>query len=257
MIFTFHISCEDVIDIDLNDAEPRIVIEAKLYDKFIPATVILSYSTEFFGAPEFNTVSDAEVYIIDNLGDSVLIPESEKKGFYTKDFFGDTGKIYTLRVKVDDKIYTAQSEMIPPMKFDSVVAVFEEPIFHFDTAGYIVNCYITNKAQQEDFARISVLGNSLQSKELYLINDFYTDGNQIEFRLYREKYNAGDTVITQLYTMDENVYRYLYTFAEIAGETFHDTSTPYNPETNINNGALGYFGAFSTDFNLLIIPPQK
>ena len=54
IVSLYTISCEDVIDIELNSVEPRIVIEAKLYDKFFPASVIITKTTDFFDTISFN-----------------------------------------------------------------------------------------------------------------------------------------------------------------------------------------------------------
>lgn len=63
------ISCEDVIELDLNNAAPRLVIDAALElqeDGFTEATVLLTRSSAFY-QEEILFVDDASVIVTDLL----------------------------------------------------------------------------------------------------------------------------------------------------------------------------------------------
>ncbi len=246
-------SCEDVIEVELNNTEPRIVIEAKLYDQFQPATVILTKTSDFFDTLTFNTISNAEVKISDNEGNIISIPETDSAGVYQENFFGEIGKTYTLTVKTEGQIYTATSVMQPALKIDSLSAIYRTNPLPYQDVGYEIKCFIKDSANFSQYAKLDIYKNQKRSSEIYLFEDTYTDGNNFEYKFYNETFQVGDTAFVLISSCDQDVYEYLYTYAEITSENFHDTGTPYNPTSNISNNALGYFGAFSLSGDFLVV----
>ncbi len=246
-------SCEDVIDVKLNNVEPRIVIEAKLYDQFQPASVIISKTSDFFDTLTYNTVSGAEIYITDNEGNKVQIPETDSAGLYQKQFFGQIGKTYTLTVKTGGKTYTATAEMMPPVKVDSLTAEYRANPLPYQETGFEISCRLIDSVNFNQYAKLDIYKNRQASYEIYIFEDTYTDGNNFEYKFFNETFQVGDTATVIVSSCDRNVYEYLYTFAEIVSENFHDTGTPYNPTSNISGDALGYFGVFSLSGAFMII----
>lgn len=246
-------SCEDVIDVKLNNTEARIVIEAKLYDQFRPATVIITKTSDFFDTLTFNTVSDAEVKISENNGNTIVIPETDSAGIYQENFFGEIGKTYTLTVNIDGNSYSATAEMKPPVKIDSIYVKYRLNPLPYQENGYDIYCKIKDSVNFNQYAKFDIYKNQKQSREIYLFEDTYTDGNDFEYKFYNETFQTGDTAGILISSCDSQVYEYLYTFAEITSDAFHDSGTPYNPTSNISNNALGYFGVFSLSVAFLIV----
>ncbi|NOZ35299.1 MAG: DUF4249 domain-containing protein [Chlorobi bacterium] len=246
-------SCEDVIDIKLNNIEPQIVIEATLYNQLQPATVIITKTTDFFDTLTLNTVSGAEVLISDNKGNTVSLAETDSAGVYQANYFGETGKTYTLTVKTEGEIYTAHAEMKPPIKIDSLAAKFRTNPLPFQEQGYGIMCYLNDSINYKEYAKLEIYKNQRRSHEIYLFEDTYTDGNQYEYKFYNETFQVGDTAVVLVLSCDKDVYEYLYTYAEITSDTFRDSGTPYNPTSNITNGALGYFGVFYLTGSMIIV----
>jgi len=246
-------SCEDVIEVQLNNTEPRIVIEAKLYDQFQSATVILTKTSDFFDTLTLNTVSGADIEISDNEGNTVTIPETDSAGVYQKNFFGEIGKTYTLTVKTEGETYTATSEMKPALMIDSLSAIYRTNPLPYQDIGYEIICFIKDSVNLNQYAKLDIYKNQRKSFEIYLFEDTYTDGNNFEYKFFNETFQAGDTAFVLISSCDQTVYEYLYTYAEISSENFHDTGTPYNPTSNFSNNALGYFGAFSLNGDFLIV----
>jgi len=245
-------ACEDVIEMDLNNVEPKIVIEAKLYNQILPASVIITETTDFFGELEIKLISNANVTISDDLGNSVALLESEN-GFYSADFFGDTGRVYTLDVIVGEEKYSGSAKMLTPLIMDSVNYEYSIPDFPFQEEGFQVTSFITNSIETSDYGMFTMYKNNDKINSFYLYDDTFTNGHQTDYLFYNHHFEQNDTVVVQLSTCDKGVYDYLYTLSNIVGETFRDTGTPYNPNTNLDNGALGYFGVFSVDVKYLIL----
>jgi hypothetical protein len=56
----------------------------------------------------------------------------------------------------------------------------------------------------------------------------------------------------QLISLDSAVYEYYKTFTELVN-TNPGSAAPANPNSNLSNGALGYFSAWSSDTMSVII----
>ncbi len=255
LLFQFiFLACEDVIEIDLNTVKPKLVIEARLYDQFFPATVILTKTNDFFDTLAFNTVSDAEIYMQDNMGNSVqLIENDSTPGLYQADYFGVPGRLYTLTVKSEGETYTSNAEMKPSLTIDSVKAIYHTDAIPYFQEGYELRCYISDTPGVNEYCMLNIYKNFEKSYQIYLYEDSYTEGLSFEYRFYADNFMLGDTAIVEMLTVDRSVYDYLYTYAEIASDYFQDSGTPYNPTSNISNGALGFFGVFSLTGALIII----
>ncbi len=252
----FLSSCEDVIEVDLNNTDPQIVIEAKLYDRFQPATVIITKTSDFFDTLTYRTVSGAEITIADNEGNIVNIPETDSVGIYSADFFGKQNKTYTLTVKAEGKTYTASAKMKTPTEIDSMFFKYRDNPLPYQDEGYELTCILKDSANYPEYAKLDVYKNQKRSTEIYLFEDTYSDGNNFEYIFYNDTFQENDTASVLVSSCDKDVYKYLYTYAEITSDFFHDTGTPYNPTSNISGGALGYFGVFSVSGSFIILNPE-
>jgi hypothetical protein len=83
----------------------------------------------------------------------------------------------------------------------------------------------------------------------YLYNDNITDGREIVIDNFDVWYNNQDHVIVDLLTLNKSTYEFFKTMDMIEDndnsglvDTFIPVTT-YNPNTNLTNGALGYFHA--------------
>ena len=67
--------CQKVINVDLNEAAPRIVIEGLITDEPGPYAVSLTKSGSYFNQPVLATVSGATVTITDDAGTTDSLKE--------------------------------------------------------------------------------------------------------------------------------------------------------------------------------------
>jgi len=70
------------------------------------------------------------------------------------------------------------------------------------------------------------------------------------------RFYLGDTVTVKAYAVDRDVYIYFETLNDVFSSNPIMSSTPYNPHSNISNGALGVFSAMSSDSKTTIIMPE-
>lgn len=108
MIF---VSCEDVIDVDLANAEPQTVIDAWLTDEAgVRQTIVVSETQPYFDSIQAPGIVGAEVYI--PVQDMELKFEDMGNGKYTwtpagNQKLSDYGNTLVLTIKVNDVTYTS------------------------------------------------------------------------------------------------------------------------------------------------------
>ncbi len=68
------------------------------------------------------------------------------------------------------------------------------------------------------------------------------------------EFNNGDTVTVYLQSIDEGVYEYFRTLKQLEGGGHGGSTSPANPRSNIDNGALGYFSAYAIKEKSIVIP---
>ncbi|MCD4691932.1 MAG: DUF4249 family protein, partial [Calditrichales bacterium] len=118
-------SCEDVVEIDLNTADPQIVIDAVVTDQPGPYIVKISKTGDFYQPSVFPVVSGALVEISDNAGHSEILEETDPGIYRTDSLQGTPGRNYTLKVIAEGKEYAAASSMPNAIQSDSLSDVYQ------------------------------------------------------------------------------------------------------------------------------------
>ena len=254
----FISGCEKVIDVDLNEASPALVIQGNLSSDQKVAEVRLTMTTSYFDTLSPAKVSGAKVSLEDDKGRKIVLPDT-LKGVYAA--FGldpvyDTK--YRLTVETKDNSFQAESVLNPPVIIDSVTWEYDEGSSFFD-AGYYLKIWFFDPASIQNYYRIQVYRNGLLKRsmdDLIVFNDRYVDGNKVEISLFNDPYYLNDTVLVQLISLDKNAYDYFATLGELINNN-PGSAAPSNPNTNFSNGALGYFSAWSSDTLEVIIREKK
>jgi hypothetical protein len=212
-------SCEKVVNVDLNNAEPKLVIEG-LVNNASAAKVTISRSVPFSNSNSFPVVTGAAVSISDNAGNT-----------------------YT----VAGKIYTASSTMPPQVDFEDL---FQDTVF-FSKKTTIATAVFTDPAGFGNYYHFIETVNGKRGKVIFLVDDQFQDGGIIFNELVDEdlKLKVGDVVQVEMQTVDSVVFRYLRGLQDLQ---FNNT-VPANPDTNIGNGALGFFSAHTSQTKTLVI----
>lgn len=117
-------SCQDVIDIDTDDAPQLLVVDAWLNNKSAPQTIRLTLTEPYFSNTLAGGVSNATVNVTDGNGE-VITFEEKGDGNYTwtptaGENLGEVGTVFTLNIDWGGKNYTASSLMNPVPPVDSI-----------------------------------------------------------------------------------------------------------------------------------------
>ena len=246
--------CEKVIDVDLNEASPEIVIEANLSDYTNNAELKLTKTGSYFGETPIEKITDATVLIENEFGETFNLDEIEDGFYRTEDVVFKSGVTYNLSVSVETEKYESSSKLNQVVLIDSLKYYFDEGFVFLD-AGYIVKIYFNDPPDENNYYRIKVFENDTlrnNTEDLFVFDDRLIDGQSLEVNMRGVIFDLGDTVSIQLVSLDEGAYEYLKTFQELINVNA-GSAAPANPTSNITNGALGYFSAWSADEKTVII----
>ena len=249
-------ACEKIILVDLNEANPQIVIEATISDESIPCQVLISKTGSYFGQTDIEKVSGAIVTITDQRGRVFQVPEVEPGLYQSPRPMPSAGQTYHLTVSYENQTFEASSQMNAPVKIQHINCSYQNGL-GFIESGYLLSCIINDPEQHENYYRIRVVpaGTNNRDRETtyYAFSDEFFNGKQVELMLRRKLYQAGDTLQVELLCIDRPVYVYFETLSKIVGESAARSAAPGNPVSNLSNGALGYFSAYSIDSRLIIV----
>ena len=113
-------SCQKIVNIDLNSASPKIVIEAVIDNGHGPYKVKLSKTGSYFDTPVLPPVTGARVIISDNLGRVDTLTDNSDGTYFTHRIRGAPGLTYHLSVLAENVEYTASSSMMHAVDIDSI-----------------------------------------------------------------------------------------------------------------------------------------
>ena len=253
-------SCEKVINVDLNQAGPQMVIEGNITDQSGPYTVLLSRSGNYFEPSlYFPPVSNALVVISDDLGNRDTLREVASGKYQSSTLQGAAGRTYALAVTAEGNGYTATSSMPRKVTIDSMYAV--RRVQSDGDRGYDVYVLFRDPPELGNYYRLNLRVNvalapdSIDGRRYRLYSDKLTNGNQAAFRMrIRRTVSVGDTVTVDLLSIDKATYDYYRTLNAILTSDRSPTSlSPANPNTNLTGGSLGYFSAYTVDTKNIIL----
>ena len=257
LLFPFLYACERLIDVDLNDATPAIVIEGSLTGHPDFARVKITKTSSYFDNSKSPTVAGANVVIESENGDSYLLSEVED-GVYTSDKVAlQVNSSYKLTVETEGEKYFAESTLLPPVYLDSLAYFYEDSYVFFDD-GYVLQTFFTDPANIENYYRFRIFVNGemlINTGNFYVFNDRFTDGKRLEVDIRNVNIVPTDTVVVQLLSIDKAAFDFYTTFEDLMFNN-PGSAAPANPITNFNNGALGYFSAWTSSSRSIIIQKE-
>ena len=250
-------SCTKVIDLNLNDAEKKYVIEATITNQPGGCKVLISRSKNFDDDNQFQGISGAIVTIADNTGNSTFLTEMSSGIYEAPALVATAGTTYNMQVRIDTTAFTATAKMPKQVSFDTLF-VSDEILFggHWKLANIEFN---DPPGKGDGYLLIQKM-NGVKTKQIYVFNDDLTDGNHQTIKLYlrpgtedEDKIKTGDTLQVDMMCIEPAIYKYWYS-ADQSATGSNQSASPSNPVTNISGGALGYFSAQTTDTKTIIVP---
>lgn len=253
-------SCTEVIDIELDSTYTRPVIFGQLTTDTTAHRITISSTGDYFKNSPPQGISGVDVEIFDGSNYHALTESETEKGVYLTqpNFYGEVGKTYTLIVSNLDLLgdgvvssHSASSTILPLGDVDSIRVVYREL-----WQGWEVQGFAKDPAETRDFYKFLIyINNELQTDSLHnysivddtFFNGEYTNGVTITFFSDRRgMVSEGDTITVGFSGITEDYFRFLSEAQEASWRSAPLFSgPPANPRTNLTNGAIGYFAAYS------------
>ena len=256
LLFTvslFSVACEKVIELELNEAEQRIVVEAVLKDSPGNNYILLSKTSAVYTDQTFDKISGADVRVKDMNGNEFVFPEDPGiPGRYHNPIFAVLPENdYALTIVAEGETITSTCHSFAKPVIDSLV-YYPSPfsVVTGDTV-YMVDYYSVDNVNEVNHYRVRIWINGEEIREfLYIGNDDFINGVSYNAPFFGADAEPGDHILVELITLDKANYTYLYTMQ--SNES--NSTAPANPTSNLEGNAIGYFGAFSTDTMTIVIP---
>lgn len=252
IIAVLFVGCEKVIDLKLKNSEPKLVIESIFTDSLQIQTVTISQTINFDTKNQTKPVIGANVTISDSQNILANFVENSP-GLYqtTIPIKGEPGKKYNLSVTVNNQNYVAASIMPQPVKLDSIR---QNEIFIFGKKTKFLKIHYQDPIGLGNYFNNRVFVNNTKIKEYFVEFDRFNDGKQVANSIFLPEpvLVTGDKIKIEMFTIDVNVYKYLFALTQISGNGGPPTA-PANPISNFSNSALGYFSASTLSIDSIII----
>jgi hypothetical protein len=259
------VSCVEIIDIELDSTYTRLVVYGTVTTDSLHHQVKLTTTSDYFfnEAPPPVTGADVTITFEDT---TVQMLESEfTPGIYQPNqaFRGRKGVVYNLditNVDIDEdgnyEIYSATAKMPEIAKADSITLQrFITPFF----SGNQVALWSPDPPERNFYNYKLLINGNLLNRRLseYTVqpddffNDNYVRGLPVGFLNDDEENELvlpGDTVTLEINSISEQYYNFIVEAqSEIFGNNPLFSGPPANVSSNIENGAVGIFTAYSID----------
>ncbi len=249
-IFSLYFSCEDVIDVNLNEAEPRLVIEASInWLKNTPGneqSIKLSLSAPFFdeSVPPAN---GATIQITDNNNNTFNFIEEGNTGIYKNtNFIPVIDEDYYLTITYNGEVYTATETLKSVVPIDYVEQINDGG---FSGEDIEIKTYFTDPANIDNYYFFQYTSDIPVIPTLDVLDDEFIDGNQIFAYYTEEDLESGDEVIMRHFGISEQYYEFMVILlqqgSDQGGGPFETQPATVRGNcintTNADNYPFGYF----------------
>ncbi len=262
-------NCTERIELELDSTYTRLVVEGYVTSDTTIHWVRLSETSDYFYNEKAPAVTGARVSLDDGINTHQLQESDTLPGWYytSPDYHGVPGRTYTLRIEDVDidkdgepEDYSASSRMNPVNTLDSIKLEWWDTFF----TGYQVRLWAWDSPEPDWYAFKIRKNGVLLTDTLYemivqsdeFFNGNYTYGIPSQF-LSTDKpdevVEVGDTITFEINGITEEYYLYVI---EAQSQVFTQTplfsGPPANIRTNFDNGAIGFFTAYSVNYSSTI-----
>lgn len=240
-------SCQEVIDLELNEADPKIVIEGEIVNKNTIHRIRISESLNYYDTGRMNPVSDAEIRLLDENNNVIsgFIYNPQDSNYQTYDSLRlEIGAEYKIQIEINDELLEAKGKLLENATLDSIYYLSDkemqalgQPVFG---EGYFL--FVDGRLNNEgvEYFKLDVIVNdTLRNSRGALSNSILTSeffGKEFQALPVPGSFEEADTVDLELYTLNEDVYQY---YVEFINLLFNDggvfSPPPVNPDSNIKN----------------------
>lgn len=241
-------SCEKVVDINLNDSNPQLVIEATIVSDGTPCNVRITKTVNFDATNNFPTVDNALVSLNDDAGNTENLQLTSSGLYKSSVMTGVEGRKYTLSVNVDGKNYIAISTLPIKTNLDSL---WVDSLSFFGSTTYTVTPQYKDSFGVKNTYRFKLFVNGMVDKTIFVDDDEFNDGRTVSRPYFGDiEIETGDTLRWQMMCIDKAIYRYFFSLLTVQDGS---SGAPANPVSNFSGGCLGYFSAHTLQEKMITV----
>lgn len=210
IVVNLFTSCLDVVEVDLEEATPRLVFDAsiKWQNGELPneQQIQISRTRNFFDDEEI-WVSDAVLQITDEDNNLFTFEETSPGQYSTSDFLAEIGKSYQLDIQLEGKSYRANESIVNRTFIDTII--------QGDDGGFTggekeVVIYFNDNADEENYYLTRFKTDFLAFPEIDLQSDEFNNGNQMSASFSSEDLESGDVVEIEFYSISKAYHDFLF-----------------------------------------------
>nr|WP_294785086.1 DUF4249 domain-containing protein [uncultured Flavobacterium sp.] len=252
----FFTACEDVVDVDLDTAPPKLVIEAAINwqkgstgkQQVIKLTTTTGYFDDLIPI-----VTGAVVYVKNSKNEKFNFVDLNKSGRYVcNNFKAEINEQYILTVINAGSTYTATETL---KSVAPITRIEQKNDGGFTGKDIEIKSYFTDPGDEENYYLFKYTYAKKVTSNFYVSEDKFYQGNEIFSTTDDEDLKAGDEIEVTHYGISKTYFNYMNILVSIAGTNVGGPfqSPPATVRGNIinttdkNNFPLGYFSLSETD----------
>lgn len=249
-------SCQDVVDIPLYTANPRLVIDASLiWQKGTTGNnqvIKLSTTTDFY-TNAIPAVSGATVFVTNSSNAIFNFIETPNTGVYLcSNFVPVINETYTLTVVNNGQQYTA-SETLKSVA--TITSVTQEIQTGLGNDFLKIKTFFNDPPTVDNYYLYKYKFSNNLKPEYSIDDDTFFQGNTFFSLVLEENTNPGEQVEITHYGISQGYYNYMSILLSVAGSSgggpFQSPPATVRGniknETNFDNYPLGYFRVSESD----------
>jgi hypothetical protein len=252
-VFLILFSCQKVIDLDVNEIEQKLVIDAEFIASEDLVRVKLSKTKDVFSGGDFPLVAGAQAEIVDEAGVSTALTELGEGIYELTGYIPTYNTQYTMRITHEGEVYESSDLLVTPVALDSLSAEFQEESL-FGSEGYVVSMNFTDPSGENYYRAVRTVNSEelTERTDQFLFDDGFSEGNQQSVPFFTDRYEIGDTIAVEFRSYSEKTYTFISELFDIAGDS-GQSAAPANPNSTWTNEAIGNFAAYGYDKKSIVI----
>ncbi|MDD5149620.1 MAG: DUF4249 domain-containing protein [Flavobacterium sp.] len=262
LIAIFINSCEDVVNVNLNTAPPKLVIEASI--NWFKGTagniqkIKLTTTTDYY-SNIIPIVSGATVFIENSSNVIFNFVEKPNSGEYAcSNFIPKIDETYILTIISNGQTYTATESLKAVAPITKIIQNNEGG---FDGKTIEIKTYFNDPSDEGNFYLFKYRYSNQIKSNYYVDEDKFYQGNEFFSISQNNDLKASDTIQVSHYGISKSYYNYMNVIVSIAGNS---NGSPFQSPpatvrgniintTNFDNYALGYFSLSEVDTQNYIV----
>lgn len=243
-------TCEDVIDVDVPNSDPRLVIDASI--NWLKGTTGNEQSIKLtLTAPFFDNsvpvANNAQVYIVDENNNRYDFIEDGDTGIYkNSNFLPIINAAYNLTIIYNNETYEGTEKLLSVPELEYVEQNVEGGFTGEETE---LKAFFTDPVDEENYYFFEFIPNIPVTPTLDTFKDEFVNGNLIFGFYVEEDLEPGNIVVIRNHGVSERFYNFMFLLLQ---QTNDGGGGPFEVQpatvrgnclnrTNPDNYPLGYF----------------